>query len=198
MKVFVATKNSGKLAEMRAIFAGSVLELETYDRYTDVDETADDYIGNARLKARALYEQLQEAGIAAAVLADDSGLEVDALGGRPGVLSARYAGKNVSWHERRQHLLRELENVSNDQRGGAFMCTFVLIMSNGTEIDAVGTLPGMIAPKEHGDSGFGYDPIFIPKGENRTFGEFSFDEKNAVSHRRRAADNLLAKLSSKE
>src|SRR5665213_2172853 len=102
VKAFVATKNLGKLAEMREIFAGSAIDLDTYPLYTDVEESAGDYVGNARLKANALAKQLHEAGIAAAVLADDSGLEVFALDGRPGIYSARYAGAATPWPDRRE------------------------------------------------------------------------------------------------
>ena len=101
MRTFVATRNDGKLRELREIFAGSPLELETYPDYVDVVEDATSYVGNALRKARSLAAQLAAAGIEVPVLADDSGLEIDALGGRPGVLSARYAGKKTSWPQRR-------------------------------------------------------------------------------------------------
>jgi len=101
LKTFVATKNLGKLDEMKAIFAGSPLELDTYPLYADVAEGAESYAENAALKARALFKQLQDAGIRAAVIADDSGIEVAALDGRPGVLSARYGGPDATWPQRR-------------------------------------------------------------------------------------------------
>ena len=182
---------------MRAIFAGSILELETYPDYTDVAETANDYIENARLKAQALRKQLHDVGISVAVLADDSGLEVDALDGRPGVLSARYAGPNATWPDRRQKLLGELLDVANSRRTARFVCAMVLILPNGTELSAVGVLDGSIAEEERGSTGFGYDPIFVPQKEERTFAQFSFEEKNRVSHRKKAADELLVELSEK-
>jgi XTP/dITP diphosphohydrolase len=194
VKTFVATKNLGKLEEMRAIFAGSLLELETYVGYADVIEGAEGYIENARLKARALYQQLQENGVEAAVLADDSGLEVGYLDGRPGVLSARYAGKDASWKKRRLQMLSELEGVPLSARGATFVSAMVLLLTDGSEITAIGTLRGNIAMEERGNAGFGYDPIFIPENKHSTFAEYSFDEKNSVSHRKKAADSLLAQL----
>ncbi|HEY8321199.1 MAG TPA: non-canonical purine NTP pyrophosphatase [Candidatus Baltobacteraceae bacterium] len=194
MKTFVATKNLGKLAEMREIFAGSALELDTYPLYADVEESADDYVGNARLKATALAAQLREAGIAAAVLADDSGLEVAALDGRPGIYSARYAGVATSWPDRREALLAELRDVEPDRRGGRFVCSMVLLLPDGRELDGFGTVAGRMVEEVRGRFGFGYDPLFVPDGDTRTFAEFPEAEKNRVSHRRRAADALLAIL----
>lgn len=194
MKTFVATKNLGKLAEMREIFAGSALELDTFPTYADVVEGADGYIANARLKAERLREQLTAAGIPAAVLADDSGLEVAALDGRPGVLSARYGGPDANWPQRRAMLLAEVAASSSPIRAARFVCAMVLLLDDETELDAVGFLDGSVAPIERGAFGFGYDPIFIPQGERRTMAEFSEEEKNAISHRRRAADALLAQL----
>jgi len=196
MKTFVATKNLGKLAEMREIFAGSAIELDTYPLYADVEESADSYVGNARLKARALAKQLREAGIGAAVLADDSGLEVDALDGRPGIYSARYAGVETPWPDRREALLAELRDVPRGRRGARFVCSMVLLQADGRELDSFGTVEGRMVEEVRGRFGFGYDPLFVPDGDTRTFAEFPEEEKNRVSHRRRAADALLAALAS--
>jgi XTP/dITP diphosphohydrolase len=194
MKTYVATKNLGKLEEMRAIFAGSPLELETFPDYCAVPEGESEYIGNALLKARALQQQLQAAGIRAAVLADDSGLEVAALGGRPGVLSARYAGEDATWEVRRGTLLGELRGVPADQRGARFVSALALVLDNGDEIVADGTVSGFITQEERGERGFGYDPIFLYPPAGLTFAEMSEDRKNRCSHRRRAAEHLLALL----
>lgn len=194
MKTFVATKNLGKLAEMREIFAGSPLQLDTFPTYADVAEGDADYTENARLKAHRLFEQLRAAGIRAAVLADDSGLEVAALGGRPGVLSARYGGTDATWPARRALLLEELGAQAGSDGAARFVCAMVLLLEDGREVDALGTLDGSIAPQERGHFGFGYDPIFIPRDAARTLAEYSDDAKNAISHRRRAADALLQQL----
>lgn len=194
MKTCVASKNEGKLRELRELFAGSALDLDVYPGYADVDETAASYVGNAMLKARALHAQLREAGIEAAVLADDSGLEVDALDGRPGVFSARYAGVDTSWTLRRGALLEELRDVTKSDRTARFVCVMALIVPTGEPHVALGTVEGRITAKEIGEGGFGYDPIFFYPPLGRTFGELAAREKNAVSHRRKAADALLASL----
>lgn len=196
MKTYVATKNAGKLAELRAIFAASPLELHTYDAYADVEETADSYEGNALLKARALAAQLRDAGIAAPVLADDSGLEVDALGGRPGVYSARYAGADASWKRRRTLLLEELRGVTRAERGARFVCTIAFVDPSGSETTASGTVNGCMTQEERGGGGFGYDPLFYYPPLGCTFAELNPAVKNAVSHRGSAARSLLKALQS--
>lgn len=191
MKTYVATKNLGKLEEMRAIFGGSELELDTYPLYAQAPEPEDNYAGNAEWKARSLFRQLRDAGIGGAVLADDSGIEVAALGGRPGVLSARYAGENATWPQRREKLLEELANVPADKRAGKFCCAMVLMIESGETFSGYGEVEGVVAGEEQGRFGFGYDPIFFYPPENATFAQLPEERKNAVSHRRRAAEALL-------
>jgi XTP/dITP diphosphohydrolase len=194
MRTFVATKNAGKLREMRAIFERSALRLETFAEYRDVEETADSYEGNAGLKALALHEQLRAAGIEAAVLADDSGLEVDALGGRPGIYSARYGGENITWPQRRALLLDELAGVSPERRGARFVSALAFVEPHGRPWSARGTVEGRITEREAGEHGFGYDPLFWYPPLSCTFAQLDPGEKNRVSHRQRAADALLASL----
>jgi len=194
VRTFVATKNPGKLEEIKAIFTGSPLDLDIYPLYAPPPEGDANYADNAALKARALHRQLQEAGIDAAVLADDSGLEVDALGGRPGVLSARYAGEDATWPRRRERLLEELANAPSDQRAAKFCCAMALVLPNGEELPGYGEVEGVIGGEERGSFGFGYDPLFFYPPANRTFAEVEEEEKNRVSHRRRAADTLLSAL----
>jgi len=196
VKTYVATKNAGKLGELRAIFASSPLELRTFDGYRDVEETADSYAGNAVLKARALAAQLRAAGIDAPVLADDSGLEVDALGGRPGIYSARYAGTDASWPRRRAHLLEELRGVPQAGRGGRFVCTMAFVDASGKETVAGGSVAGYLTEEERGSAGFGYDPVFYYPPLGCTFAELDPAVKNAVSHRGAAARSLLEALQS--
>lgn len=191
MRVFVATKNAGKLAELQAVFADSRLELGTFDSYRDVVEGETSFEDNALLKAQALWAQLRDAGIKAAVLADDSGLEVDALNGRPGVLSARYAGEGATWAQRREALLAEMGNVPDERRTARFVCVIVLILPDGTSHVERGKVEGYITSEERGRHGFGYDPIFVPNGETQSFAEMNEEKKNGISHRRRAADQLL-------
>ena len=196
MRAFAASKNAGKLREMRAIFDGSVLEVEEYPEYADVVEDAETYEGNALLKARSLAAQLREAGESAAVLADDSGLEVEALGGRPGIYSARYAA-GASWPQRRAVLLREVDGAAGAERAARFVCAMALVLAKDREIVVRATVDGVLADAERGDGGFGYDPIFFYPPCGCTFAELSEAEKNSVSHRRRAADALLAALSTR-
>jgi XTP/dITP diphosphohydrolase len=194
LKTYVATKNAGKLRELRELFAGSPLDLEVYPGYIDVDEDAASYVGNAMLKARALEGQLRDDDLYAAVLSDDSGLEVDALGGGPGILSARYAGSSSTWEQRRGLLLSEMHDVAEDLRTARFVCVMVLLLPQGEPHVTIGSVEGRITRHEIGDGGFGYDSIFYYPPLARTFAELRAEEKNAVSHRHRAADLLLASL----
>ena len=197
IKTYVATKNLGKLEEMRAIFAGTELDLDTYPLYAEAPENADNYAENAESKARSLWKQLREAGVRGAVLADDSGIEVAALGGRPGVLSARYGGRDAQWPDRRERLLEELADVPADDRGAKFCCAMILLLENGDEYTGYGEVDGVIAGEEVGRFGFGYDPLFWYPPVNTTFAQLAEEEKNRISHRRRAADALLAALRSR-
>ncbi len=197
MKTYVATKNRGKLVEMQAIFEGSPLELDTYSDYVDVVEGESSYVDNALLKARALSRQLRDAGISAAVLADDSGIEVEAMDNRPGVLSARYAGEDASWPNRLALMLTELRDTPDERRDGRFVCVMALVLPDGEELTGKGIVEGIIARETHGSGGFGYDPIFFYPPRRCTFAELTAPEKNQVSHRRRAAGALLASLQSR-
>jgi XTP/dITP diphosphohydrolase len=194
LKTFVASKNLGKIGELRQIFAGSELDLDTYPLYAEPVEGESTYAENAAIKARRLHKQLQEAAVRGAVLADDSGLEVAALDGKPGVLSARYLGDDATWSARREGLLQELNGVLPDKRGAKFCCAMMLILDDGIELTGYGEVKGVIADGERGKFGFGYDPIFFYPPANKTFAELGDDEKNRVSHRRRAADAMLMAL----
>jgi XTP/dITP diphosphohydrolase len=194
VKTYVATQNAGKLRELRAIFSGSELELAKPRKYAAVDEDADSYAGNALIKAHALVATLRERGIEGAVLADDSGLEVDALEGKPGVYSARYGGPDIGWPERRAELLAEVRGVPPYRRAARFVCALALIEPGREPIVATGQVTGYLLEVETGAGGFGYDPLFFHPPSGRSFAALSEKEKNAVSHRRRAADALLAAL----
>lgn len=151
-----------------------------------------DYAENAALKARALREQLEAAGLRAAVLADDSGLEIAALEGRPGVVTAYYGGADLSWHERRMYVLAELAAAHTGDRRARFVCALHFIAEDGEEFALRGEVAGEIATEERGAGGFSFDPIFWYPPAQRTFAELSAEEKNAVSHRRVAVARLLA------
>lgn len=192
MKTYVATKNLGKLEEMREIFAGTELELDTYPLYAEAPENEDNYAGNAESKARALHKQLRDAGVHGAVLADDSGIEVAALGGRPGILSARYGGKDITWPARREKLLEELANVPPEERAAKFCCAMILLLEDGESFAGYGEVEGIVPGEEQGRFGFGYDPVFWYPPAGKTFAQLDESEKNCISHRFRAAQSLLA------
>jgi XTP/dITP diphosphohydrolase len=165
-----------------------------YAAYAQPAEGDTSYADNAALKARALAVQLRAAGISGAVLSDDSGLEVTALGARPGVLSARYGGAAATWAERRRQLLAELAATSSRDRSARFVCAMHFVAEDGWEAAASGALDGEIAPYERGEAGFSYDALFVYPPLGKTFGESTAEEKNAVSHRSLAARALLADL----
>jgi XTP/dITP diphosphohydrolase len=197
MTVYVATKNAGKIRELEALFAGTPFELTTYDAYEDPVEGDSSYADNAALKARALHAQLQRAGVTANVLADDSGLEVFALDGRPGVLTADYGGPDLTWSERRRALLEELAAVGGGaDRRARFVCALHYVDTSGRELATRASVPGEIAPEERGELGFSFDPVFFYPPAGRTFAELTSAEKNRVSHRAAAVAALKSALGS--
>jgi len=191
MLIYVATKNGGKLRELRQLFAPFGWRLETYIGYADVAEGDTSYAENAALKAAALHAQLRSAGESANVLGDDSGLEVSALGGRPGVLSARYGGAQASWHERRAHLLAELAATGSADRSARFVCALHFIGGDGRVRAVLREVAGTIASTEAGERGFSYDPIFWYPPAGKTFAELTDSQKNRISHRGLAARALV-------
>jgi XTP/dITP diphosphohydrolase len=193
--VYAATANAGKLRELQRIFASAGWRIVPFEGYAPAPEGARDYAENAALKTRALHAQLEAAGAGpVAVLGDDSGLEVTALGNRPGVLSARYGGEAASWHERRASLLAELDASGSADRSARFVCTLHLIDHESREFAVRAEIGGRIAVTERGGGGFSYDAIFELPERGLTFAELTEDEKNAVSHRARAAKALLELL----
>jgi XTP/dITP diphosphohydrolase len=189
--VYVATSNAGKLREMEALFVAAPFVLAAFADYVSPVEGDASYTDNAALKARALHAQLREAGLPANVLADDSGLEVEALGGRPGVLTAEYGGNDVSWSDRRRRLLAEVADApAGEARRARFVCALHLIDDAGRELSAQGAVEGEIASEERGERGFSFDPIFFYPPLGRTFAELTAREKNQVSHRAVAAASL--------
>ena len=190
MKIIAATKNKGKVREIGEIFAPLGFEVISQAEAgidIDVEETGTTFLENARLKARAVFEIAHEA-----VVADDSGLMVDALGGAPGVYSARYAGENATDRDRMDKLLGELSGAEN--RSASFTSAVVMILPDGREFSAEGRVPGRITTEIHGENGFGYDPIFFADELGKTFGEANDDEKNAISHRGRALRAVYDKV----
>lgn len=188
-KLVIATGNKDKVSEIKDILSDMKLEILSKDEVglaeLDIIEDADTLRGNAILKASAVLKNCD----ADLVLADDTGLYVDYLNGAPGVHTARYAGEDADYADNRKKLLRELEGVSDSEREAKFI-TSIVILSKDSEYDAMGVCEGSIAKEEIGNLGFGYDPIFIPKGYDRTFAELSTEIKNKISHRALALNQL--------
>ncbi len=183
-----ASANPDKVVEISAILRGVVELLPRPSEVPDVVEEADTLVGNARLKAAAIC-----AATGMAAVADDTGLEVSALGGAPGVYAARYAGEGCSYADNRQKLFRELGGRAD--RSAIFRTCVVVCYPDGSELVVEGECAGVITQAEQGARGFGYDAVFAPNGAGgRTFGEMTDDEKNAISHRGRAFRNLLQAL----
>ncbi len=183
MKLFVATHNQHKIREISQILPGFEI---VPDDPEGVEENAPDFAGNALIKVRAIAEKHKGEWC----MADDSGLEVKALGGAPGVHSARYAGEPCNTPANNALLLKNLEGVKD--RAARFTCCCALIDPSGEELVVHGHCPGHIAEKAAGVEGFGYDPLFIPNGHDKSFAELSAEEKNAISHRGRALEKVKA------
>jgi XTP/dITP diphosphohydrolase len=187
LKIVLATRNAGKLREMRDILAGldaTLLDWTEVPAFPEVEESAESFLENALAKAKAIH-----AATGFPALADDSGLEVEALGGAPGVRSARYGGPGLSDADRSAKLLRELVGVPPERRGARFRCVAALYPApcGGEEaLSTEGFLYGVIAEAPRGANGFGYDPVFLVPERGKTVAEMDAAEKNSLSHRYRA------------
>jgi XTP/dITP diphosphohydrolase len=181
----IASRNRHKLREILTICADWPVEwltVETHDGpWPDVEEPHDTYLANAFEKAHAVATAL---GVPA--VADDSGLEVDALGGAPGPRSARYAGEGAADADNRRRLLGALKGIPGSGRSARFRCVAAVAWPDGREVHAEGVCEGVLRNKERGDGGFGYDPLFVPEGWDRTMAELEPAEKDRISHRGRA------------
>lgn len=195
-ELLLATRNPGKLIEVREFLSDLPFDLRSltdFPHTTEVEETGATFADNASIKATAYALQT-----GAWTLSDDSGLEVDALGGAPGIFSARYAGEDASDAERVQLLLYELAKTADPLRRARFVCAVSLSDPTGRVINvSTGICAGRVAQQPRGQRGFGYDPVFIPDGFEQTFGELSSEVKKLISHRARALDltrSFLLKL----
>ena len=190
MKVILASKNQHKLTELSAILSQLGFEIALESEYgldIDVEETGTTFEENSFLKADAV---MKASGLP--VLADDSGLMVDALDGAPGVYSARY-GHKASDKERTAYLLENMKDVPEEKRGAKFVCVITCLFPDGRKIVARGECPGVIARAPHGENGFGYDPVFYLPGLGMTYAELPSEQKNAISHRARALQDFCRK-----
>lgn len=185
MKLIFATNNLNKLNEVKSLIPSHIelLSLADISFNQDIPETADTIEGNASLKSKAIYDITHTN-----VFSDDSGLLVDALNGAPGVYSARYAGEQKNDEDNLQKLLREL--TDNENRNAHFKTVMSLII-DGKEYLFEGKVNGSIINEKRGSNGFGYDPIFVPDGYNKTFAEMTKEEKSSISHRARALKKMI-------
>ena len=190
MQLLVATRNRHKLKEIEAILAELNFEIRSAADLPEVTEDAGTIRDNAIKKA---VETAKAAKLL--TIADDTGLEVDKLNGEPGVHSARYAGEEATYHENNKKLLAALKGVPLEKRTARFRCVVAIADANGLVETVEGICNGTILEDERGGGGFGYDPLFIPDGQVKTFGELSPDVKNRISHRAKALQKAWAVLS---
>lgn len=190
--LLIATRNAHKTGEIRALLgpAWQVEDLSAHPALPEVDETAETFAGNAALKALSASSRLPGVW----VLADDSGLEVDALDGAPGVISARYSGPGATDASNRAKLLAALHEVPGERRTARFRCAMALALDGTLRAEFDGRVEGRILAEERGQGGFGYDCLFAPAGHTETFGELSAEVKNTLSHRARALEQAVAFL----
>lgn len=191
-KVVLATRNKGKVREMERLFAPLGWEIVSLDQFPEAPEVVEDgdtFAANASKKAVAMAEAL---GLPA--IADDSGLEVDALGGRPGVYSARYAGEQATDEANWRKLLTELASVPMEKRTARFRCVLAYVEPGREPITASGSCEGVILRAPAGSNGFGYDPVFFLPERMCTMAQLEPEVKNKLSHRAKAMENLLAQI----
>ena len=186
MEIVVASHNPGKVAELKKLLEDlpvRIYSLEDFPEIPEVEEDGETFQANALKKARAVCRATGKIA-----LADDSGLEVDALQGAPGIRSARFGGEGLTDHERNLKLLGKLQDVPDEERGATFQCSLAIVGPRGLEKVVSGACRGAIIREPRGGSGFGYDPIFIPSRYGHTFAELSPEIKNKISHRGRALE----------
>jgi XTP/dITP diphosphohydrolase len=194
MRIVLATNNNDKIKEIKRILTdlpAEVLTLEDFTGVPKVEETGETLEENAILKAEAIFRFAQLPS-----LADDSGLEVEALNGAPGVLSSRFAGEHCSYRDNNRKLLSLMKDLPPEERGAKFVCVVAVAKGINKITTVRGEVNGVITTEEKGENGFGYDPIFFIPSLNRTFAQLSLDEKNRISHRAQAftkAKDLILK-----
>lgn len=192
-QIWFATSNAGKMVEFKALFSAYPCEIHTQNElsfFSQPPETGKTFIENARIKAKALSAVKSDCW----VIGEDSGLEVEGLGGLPGIFSARYAGDKAADSENVAKVLKMMKIKAAPNRNAQFRCAIVCYSPKGEEIICEGELKGKISEKVRGQTGFGYDPIFIPDGEEKTLAELGPGPKNKISHRAKALRLLIPKI----
>lgn len=198
-KIIFATGNAGKVHEIRSILADAGYEIQSMKEvgiFVDIVEDGSTFSENAMIKARAVAGCPEAAGCI--VMADDSGLEVDALNGEPGIYSARYLGEDTPYSVKNAEIVRRLEGVPDEKRTARFVCAIAAVLPGGEELITRATIEGRIGYGEAGDNGFGYDPIFYVPEYGKTTAQLSEEEKNAISHRGKALRLMKEELKKHE
>ena len=191
-RIIFATGNAGKMKEIRMIMADTGMEIVSMKEAgiaPDIEENGTTYEENALIKARAVAACTDDI-----VLADDSGLEIDYLGGEPGVYSARYLGEDTSYRIKNATLVQRLEGVPDEKRTARFVCAIAAVLPDGSELTTRAAVEGQIGYEEKGEHGFGYDPIFYVPKFHKTTAELTEEEKNQVSHRGQALQRMKEEL----
>ncbi len=194
MKIIAATSNKGKVREIKSIFSGEdfeIISMKEAGLEREIEENGTTFEENALIKARTIAQLCD-----CAVLSDDSGLCVEALNGAPGIYSARYGGEDTTYDVKMKKLLDEISDADN--RSAKFVSACALVYPDGRELVGMGEVHGRIGFEPKGENGFGYDPIFISDELNKTFAEATDDEKNSISHRKRALMDLYNKMRNEE
>lgn len=192
MRIIFATGNEGKMREIRMILADlglEILSMKEAGLTADIEENGTTFEENAVIKAKGIAALCQDI-----VLADDSGLEIDALNKEPGVYSARYMGENTSYHIKNRNLIERLEGVPEEQRTARFVCAIAAALPDGRVLETKAVMEGRIGYEERGENGFGYDPIFILPEYGKSTAELTPEEKNKLSHRGKALRFMKEKL----
>ena len=198
-QILFATGNEGKMREIRSILADTgakILSMKEAGVSVDIEENGTTFEENALIKARAVSAALT--GADSVVLADDSGLVIDALDGEPGIYSARYMGEDTSYDEKNTNLIERLEGVPDEKRTARFVCAIAAVMPDGREFTVQAAIEGRIGYEQKGEGGFGYDPIFYVPEFGKTTAEMTAEEKNRVSHRGKALEQMKEVLEENE
>ena len=195
-RIVFATGNAGKIKEIRMIMEDTGLEVVSMKDAgikADIEENGKTYEENALIKARAVAAFTKDI-----VMADDSGLEIDALNKEPGIYSARYLGEDTPYEIKNGIILKKMEDVEEEARGARYACAIVAVLPDGRKLSAHGEVEGRIAREPHGEGGFGYDPIFYVPKYHRSMAELTPEEKNSISHRGKALEKIKRLLHAEE
>lgn len=198
-RLIIATGNAGKVREFKEIFQGQqITSMKEEGIVLKPEENGTTFEENAAIKAEALAQALKERGIRAIAIADDSGIEIDAFDGGPGVYSARYLGEDTPYEIKNGIILKKMEDVEEEARGARYACAIVAVLPDGRKLSAHGEVEGRIAREPHGEGGFGYDPIFYVPKYHRSMAELTPEEKNSISHRGKALEKIKRLLYAEE